>query len=163
VGGIQSSSCPGNHQTYLHAPGCHDYRSDAQQLQALALQPAVWGISCLVLLPSSCNDSSLYLSFSNNCKATAVAHTKRIDRNLLRKETSFVYVAHLQSCVKVDIWSKKKKLRTVARIKTQDYKNWAQAVIGQKLLSSLLLIQLLSTRSPILPKWKSLNTYVRFM
>jgi len=33
-----------------------------QQLQALALQPAVWGISCLVLLPSSCNDSSLYSS-----------------------------------------------------------------------------------------------------
>ena len=28
---------------------------------------------------------------SNNCKATAVTHTKRIDRNLLRKETSFVY------------------------------------------------------------------------
>jgi len=27
---------------------------------------------------------------SNNCKATAVTHTKRIDRNLLRKETSFV-------------------------------------------------------------------------
>ena len=27
---------------------------------------------------------------SNFCKATAVAHTKRIDRNLLRKETSFV-------------------------------------------------------------------------
>jgi len=27
---------------------------------------------------------------SNNCKATAVTHTKRIDRNLLRRETSFV-------------------------------------------------------------------------
>jgi len=26
----------------------------------------------------------------NNCKATAVTHTKRIDRNLLLKETSFV-------------------------------------------------------------------------
>jgi len=26
--GIQTSSCPGNHQTYLHAPGCYDYRSD---------------------------------------------------------------------------------------------------------------------------------------
>ena len=60
-----------------------------QQLQALALQPAVWGISCLVLLPFPWNDSSLYLSFSNICKATTVTHTKRIDRNLLRKETSF--------------------------------------------------------------------------
>ena len=27
-------------------------------IQALALQPAVWGISCLVLLPSPCNDSA---------------------------------------------------------------------------------------------------------
>jgi len=27
-GGIQSSSCRGNHQTYLHTPGCYDYRSD---------------------------------------------------------------------------------------------------------------------------------------
>ena len=27
---------------------------------------------------------------SNICKATTVTHTKRIDRNLLRKETSFV-------------------------------------------------------------------------
>jgi len=35
-------------------------------------------------------------------------------------------VTHLQSCAKVDIWNKKKKLRTVAKIKTQDYKNWAQ-------------------------------------
>jgi len=28
---------------------------------------------------------------SNICKATTVTHTKRIYRNLLRKETSFVY------------------------------------------------------------------------
>jgi len=27
----------------------------------------------------------------NVCKATTVTHTKRIDRNLLRKETSLVY------------------------------------------------------------------------
>jgi len=33
-------------------------------------------------------------------------------------------VTHLQSRAKVDIWNKKKKLRTVAKIKTQDYKNW---------------------------------------
>jgi len=49
--------------------------------QALALQPAVWGISCLVL-PSSCNASNLHPSFSNNNKVTAVTHTKRINRNL---------------------------------------------------------------------------------
>ena len=35
------------------------YIIQVQQLQALALQQAVWGISCLVLLPSSCNYSSL--------------------------------------------------------------------------------------------------------
>jgi len=33
------------------------------KLQVLALQHAVWGISCLVLL-SSCIDSSLHSSFS---------------------------------------------------------------------------------------------------
>jgi len=26
--GMQSSSCPGNHQTNLHGPGCYDYWSD---------------------------------------------------------------------------------------------------------------------------------------
>jgi len=78
-------------------------------LQALALQPAVWGIACLVLFPSPCNDSSLYLSFSNNSRATAVTHTKSIDRNLLRKETSLMCYT-LQSCAKVDIWNKKKKI-----------------------------------------------------
>jgi len=36
----------------------------------------------------------------------------------------FWCVTHLQSCAKVDIWNKKKKLRTVAKITTQDYKNW---------------------------------------
>jgi len=33
-------------------------------------------------------------------------------------------VTHHQSCAKVDIWNKKKKLRTVAKIKTQNYLNW---------------------------------------
>ena len=33
-------------------------------------------------------------------------------------------ITHLQSCAKVDIWNKKKKLRTVAKIKPQGYKNW---------------------------------------
>ena len=37
-----------------------------QQLQAPALQQAVWGISCLFLLPSSGNDSRLHPSFNNN-------------------------------------------------------------------------------------------------
>jgi len=32
-----------------------------------------------------------WLIWSNICKATTVTHTKRIYRNLLRKETSFVY------------------------------------------------------------------------
>jgi len=32
-------------------------------------------------------------------------------------------ITHLQSCAKVDIWNKKKKLRTVAKIKPQGYKN----------------------------------------
>jgi len=32
-------------------------------------------------------------------------------------------IPHLQSCAKVDIWKKKKKLRTVAKIKPQGYKN----------------------------------------
>jgi len=31
---------------------------------------------------------------------------------------------HLQSCAKVDIWNRMKKLRTVAKIKTQASKNW---------------------------------------
>jgi len=33
---------------------------------------------------------SYYRGVSNICKATTVTHTKRIDRNLLRKETCFV-------------------------------------------------------------------------
>ena len=40
--------------------------------------------------PVSLQWFSLYLSFNNICKATIVTHTKRIDRNLLRKGTSFV-------------------------------------------------------------------------
>ena len=44
------------------------------------------------LLSSFCDDSNLHISLFNNiCKATTVTHTKRIYRNLLRKETSFVY------------------------------------------------------------------------
>ena len=57
------------------------------------------------------------------CKATTVTHTKRIDRNLLRKETSFV--CYTSSVLRKSGHTKqKKKLRTVAKITTQDYKNW---------------------------------------
>jgi len=52
-----------------------------------------------------------------------VTHTKRIDRNLLCKETSFVcYTSSVLR--KSRHMKKKKKLRTVAQIKTQDYRNW---------------------------------------
>jgi len=55
-------------------------------------------------------------------KATTVTYTKRIDRNLLRKETSFV--CYTSSVLRKSRHMKqKKKLRTVAKIKTQDYKN----------------------------------------
>jgi len=79
------------------------------------------------LLPCSAPISlqwfSLYLSFSIICKATTVTHTKRIDRNLLREETSFV--CYTSSVLRKSRHMKqKKKLRTVAKIKTQDYKNW---------------------------------------
>jgi len=35
LGGMRSSGCPGNHQIYLHAPGCYDYISDVQELVEL--------------------------------------------------------------------------------------------------------------------------------
>jgi len=73
--------------------------------------------------PISLQWISLYVSFSNICKATTVTHTKRIDRNLLRKEISFVCYTSLV-LRKSRHWNKKKKLRTVAKIKTQDYKIW---------------------------------------
>jgi len=40
----------------------------------------------------SCGQALKYLLYqmSNICKATTVTHTKRIDHNLLRKETIFV-------------------------------------------------------------------------
>jgi len=57
------------------------------------------------------------------CKATTVTHTKRIDRNSLRKETSFV-CSTSSVLRKSSHMRQKKKLRTVAKIKTQDYKNW---------------------------------------
>ena len=60
-----------------------------------------------------------------------MSHTKRIDRNLSRKETNFV--CYTSSVLRKSRHMKqKKKLRTVAKIKAQDYKNWwsvAAAVI----------------------------------
>jgi len=91
-------------------------------IQTLALQPAVWGISCLVLLPSPCNDSACTYHSALFVKPQ-VTHTKRIDRNLLREKTSFVcYTSSVLR--KSRHMRQKKKLRTVAKIKTQDYKNW---------------------------------------
>jgi len=56
------------------------------------------------------------------CKATTVTHTKRIDRSLLRKETSLV--CYTSSVLRKSRHMKqKKKICTVAKIKTQDYKN----------------------------------------
>ena len=89
---------------------------------------SVWGISCLVLLPSPCNDSSLCLSFSNICKATAVTHTKQIDRNLLRKETSFVFYTssvlrksrHMKQKEKIThcCWDQNSRLQKLSTIAT---------------------------------------------
>jgi len=58
---------------------------------------------------------------SNNSKVTVVTNTKRINYNLLRKETSFV-------CYRSSVLRKSRhmkqieKRRTAAKIKTQDYK-----------------------------------------
>jgi len=54
------------------------------------------------MLVGTNSDYDVINALSNNCKATAVAHTKRINRNLLRKGTTFVCVTHLQSCVKIE-------------------------------------------------------------
>ena len=48
--------------------------------RALALQQAVWGISRLVLLSTSGDDSGLFSSYSNN-KVTAVTHISESYRN----------------------------------------------------------------------------------
>ena len=92
-------------------------------IQALALQPAVWGISCLVLLPSPCNDwACTYHSAIFVKPQQWPTPSESVAIYCVRKQVSCV--THLQSCGKVDIWNKKKKIRTVAMIKTQDYKNW---------------------------------------
>ena len=59
-----------------------------------------------------------------------MTHTKRIDRNLLRKDTSFLY--YTSSVLRKSRHLKqKKKLRTVATTKTQDWKNEDYKNLGQ--------------------------------
>jgi len=67
------------------------------------------------------------IDLSNICKATAVTHTKRIDRNLLRKETSCVCYTS-SSSVKSTYETKRKNyallLRSRLKItKIEDHKN----------------------------------------
>ena len=84
---------------------------------------SVWGISCLVLLPSPCNDSACTYHSAIFVKPQQwLTPSESIAIYCVRKLVSCV--THLQSCAKVDIWNKKEKLRTVAKTKTQDYKNW---------------------------------------
>ena len=91
-------------------------------IQALALQPTVWGISCLVLLPSPCNDSACNYHSAIFVKPQQwPTPSESIAIYCVRKLVSCV--THLKSCAKVDIWNKKKKLRTVVKIQIQDYKN----------------------------------------
>jgi len=62
---------------------------------------------------TSISFETLIMSFF--CNATAVTLTKRMDCNLLRKETSFVY--YTSSVLRKNLHMKKKiKLRTVAKI-----------------------------------------------
>jgi len=44
------------HFTLVETPAAGIRLLSKATIQALALQLAVWGISCLVLLPSPCND-----------------------------------------------------------------------------------------------------------
>jgi len=44
-------------------------------------------------------------------------------KHVLSTRCCHIIWKYLQSCAKVDIWNKKKKLRTVAKIKPQGYKN----------------------------------------
>jgi len=87
------------------------------------IRPVNFSTPCKIVL-------NIVYNYSNNCKTTAGTHTKRIDRNLLCKETSFMcYTSSV--LLKSRHMKQKEKNRTVAKIKTQDYKNedyknWAQ-------------------------------------
>ena len=99
------------------------YTWKKQQKPPWAFQPTVWGISCLVLLPSPCNDSACTYHSAIFVKPQQwPTPSESIAIYCVRKLVSCI--THLQSCAKVDIWNKKKKLRTVAKIKPQGYKNW---------------------------------------
>ena len=116
VGGLKRIS-------YICTPGVH-------HVHKCSITNSSFAAGCMRNLlpgfaPISLHWFSLYVSFSNICKATTVTHTSEsIAIYCVKKLVSCV--THLQSCAKVDIWNKKKKLRTVAKIKTQDYKIWAQ-------------------------------------
>ena len=84
-------------QTYIICCLSAFLRCSSRKPRSFRLSP-VLSVACTVLLQAERNtahQSSLTTRlqgywFSNTCKATTVTHTKRIDRNLLRKETSFV-------------------------------------------------------------------------
>ena len=108
-----------NHHSYF----CNVQQCDDTTIQAVALQPAVLGISCQVLLPSPCNDSACTYHSAIFVKPQQW-HTPSESIAIYCERKLVSCVTHLQSSTKVDIWNKKKNLRTVAQIKPQDYKNW---------------------------------------
>ena len=61
------------------------------QHQVINLPDPVWVIKTVLVFNLYTRENDIYLYFSNICKATTVTHTKGIYRNLLRKETSFMY------------------------------------------------------------------------
>ena len=89
-------------------------------IQTLALQPDVWGTSCPVLLPSPCNGSA--------CTYHSALFVKPQQWPTPSESIAIYCVRKLVSCYTSSVLRKsrhmkqKKKLRTVAKIKTQDYK-----------------------------------------
>ena len=75
-----------------------------------------------------------------------MTHTKRIYRNLLRKELVSC-VTHLQSCAKVNIWKKRKNCALLLRSKLkiteiEDYKKFLQKFKITKIEYYKILAQL---------------------
>jgi len=80
-----------------HPAACNLFKTT---IQALALQPAVWEISCLVLLPSPCNDSACTYHSAIFVKPQQwPTSSESIAIYCVRKLVSCV--THLQSCAKV--------------------------------------------------------------
>ena len=75
---------------------------------------------CLQVTSHLCSSSHYYPTFAKPQQWPTPSESIAI--YCVRKLVSCI--THLQSCAKVDIWNKKKKLRTVANIKPQGYKNW---------------------------------------